>query len=248
MAVLYTAYLDDSGTHRDSQVVAVAGFVTDVVAWERFSEEWGDALDQAGIESFHMADFENRQGPFKEWAEDERRENLNRFLTIIKKHTVDGSSVGWAVPKKNFDSIFSEKAKKICGDAYGLAAIGCFRSIGKVAADPRLDGWVEFVIESGTQGRDALQWIHREGRKDPEWMDNNRIISLAFRDKRLYLPLQAADILAYELYKKLQVQLGLTQYRSDRYPLLQLVSPARQWHYPDDDELRSINEWLSKPH
>jgi len=173
VAVLYTAYLDDSGTHQDSKVVAVAGFVTDVDAWERFSEEWQDALDQAGIELFHMADFENRQGPFKEWADNEREENLNRFLTIIKKHTANGNSVGWAIPKEKFDSIFSEVAKKICGDAYGLAAIGCFRSIGQVAAYPRLDGWVEFVIESGTQGHGALLKIHREGKKDPEWMENN---------------------------------------------------------------------------
>ena len=43
--------------------------------------------------------------------------------------------VGWAIRKEKFDSIFSEVAKKICGDAYGLAAIGCFRSIAQASAN-----------------------------------------------------------------------------------------------------------------
>ena len=223
----------------------MAGFVADAEAWERFSVDWQDTLDGACIAYFRMADFESRHGQFKEWTDNERRENLNKFLVIIKKYTV--LSVGWVVPKKSFDTIFSESAKEICGDAYGLAAIACFRSIGKLATDPGLDAWVEFVIESGTRGRRALEWIVREGSKDPEWREDNRIASLAFRDKRRFLPLQAADILAYELYKHLQKQLGLTQQRQDRYPLLQLASPSNPWHYADDDELRSLNEWLSEP-
>jgi hypothetical protein len=76
-------------------------------------------------------------------------------------------------------------------------------------------------------------------------VENNRIIALSFEDKRLFLPLQAADILAYELFKRFRVQQGLDD-RPIRYPLKQLVTPLQQWHYPDDDELRNVNEWLDR--
>ena len=105
---------------------------------------------------------------------------------------------------------------------------------------------MEYVLESGTRGRNALSWIHAEGQKDAEWQDNNRIVSLSFQNKRFFLPLQAADILAYELFKHLPNQLQ-GRVRPDRYPLRQLATINNEWHYTDDAELGNINEWLSRP-
>lgn len=241
---IFTAYLDESGTHKTSSVVVVAGFISDASRWENFTQEWKEALDDYHLAYFHMTDFENKRGQFKGWNGQERKNRLNRFLGIIKKYAL--YSMGWAVPRQPFDAILSEPAKAICVDAYGLAAIGCFRSFAQIAVDPRVDGWGEYVMESGARGSGALLKIFNIGSEDPEWLDNNRIKSLTFQDKRLFLPLQAADILAYELYKQLPRQLGM-EGRQIRYPLKQLVTPIKDWHYTDDAELRSINEWLSRP-
>lgn len=238
---VFTVYLDESGTHQTSDTVVVAGFFSVASRWVKFSEEWQEALNDYQLDYFHMTDFENRQGRFKGWSTREHEDCLNRLLGIINENVI--GSVGWVVSKRSFDEILSEYAKAICGDAYGLAAIGCFRSLAQIVIEE--DGQAEYVMESGAEGSGALLRIYREGRKDPEWRDNNRILSLAFQDKRYFLPLQAADIMAYELYKQFLRQLGVED-RPARYPLKKLGTTLHEWHYPNDDELRSINEWLSR--
>lgn len=244
MAVLYTAYFDESGTHDDSEVVAVAGFVANPSQWEQFSEDWQAALnDCCSLEYFHMSDFESRHGPYESWTDAERKDRLNRFLDIIQKHAQQ--SIGFVIPKGSFDLLMSDRAKEVCGDAYGLAAIGCWHKLAITARDPRVDGVLEYVMESGARGGGALLKIVAERSEDVEWLDSTRILSLSFRDKRAFPPLQAADILAYELYKQGLRQFG-PETRAARYPLKQLWTPNRQWHYPDDDELSRTNEWLAR--
>jgi hypothetical protein len=161
---VFTVYLDDSGTHATSDVVVVAGFVSEASRWEQFSHEWQAALDCYNLDYFRMADFESSQGQFKDWKGQQRKKRFNRFLGIIKKYVL--TSVGWAIPRSSFDVILSDLAKRICGDAYGLAALACFRSLAQLAIHPEVDGWFRYVLESGTRGRDALSRIHAEGRKE----------------------------------------------------------------------------------
>ena len=242
VAQLYNAYLDESGTHAGSRAVVVAGFVSNVSKWEAFSEQWSAALNEWGVSAFHMTDFESRHGEFADWKNEERRERLNRLLDLIIEHTF--SSIGFVVRKKSFDEILSDEAKELCVDAYGLAAIGCWYNLALRAREPRIDGWVDYVMEAGCKGGGALQQIWSKQSDDQQWLDNTRIISLDFRSKHISPPLQAADILAYELFKQAQRQFGEEQ-RPPRYPLQRLNTPGRQWHYADDDELRKVNQYLT---
>jgi hypothetical protein len=239
---LYSAYLDESGTHEGSDAVVVAGFISNAVKWQAFSQGWKAALDDWQIPMFHMSDYENRQDSFKSWNGQERKERLNRLLGLIKQHTFD--SIAFAVLKKSFDEIFSDKAKRICGDAYGLASIGCWHKLALRAREPQIDGFLAYIMETGSKGSSALTRIYGKESKNPGWTNDTRILSLSFQDKRFFLPLQAADILAYEIFKQIHRQFGGDQ-RSTRYPLKQLYKFGRQWHYADDDELKRINEYLT---
>lgn len=239
---VYNIYRDESGTHRGAEIVVVAGFISNVDRWVELSAAWLDALKSWGIDSFHMTDFENRQNQFRGWSETQRKECLNHLIDLINGHTFN--SIGYAVPGKSFDTILSEKARRLCGDAYGLASIGCFTNTARVARTSEDDVWIDYVMESGAKGRGALLYYYGEGRKDPDWRGDTRIHSLEFRDKRDFPPLQAADILAYELYKHLPRQLR-GELQRDRYPLRRLHKRNRQWHYAEDDELRNVNIYLT---
>ena len=243
VAALYHIYLDESGTHDASEAVIVAGFVANASEWEVFSEQWSDALAKWEIKFFHMTDFENRQQQFSSWDEPLRRERLNHLLGLIRAHTQ--GSIGYGIPKSSFDRILSKPAKLLCGDAYGLAAIGCFFNAAKAAQIPKVDGWIRYVMESRGKGNGAVLKLYKYGSEEEKWLENTRIVGLSFEDKRLYPPLQAADILAYELYKHLPRQLRKDDQWPERYPLQQLNFPLRQWHYADDDELRATNEYLT---
>ena len=242
MAVRYTAYLDESGTHASSEIVAVGGFVANASNWDGLSVDWQATLDDYGLDYFHMVDFESRQGPYTSWTRACREDCLNRLLDTIFKYV--NQSVAFIIPKRSFDLILSAEAKVWCGNAYGLAALGCWRKLADTAKDPRLDGVLAITMEGGARGRHMIGNIYAAGSKDADWREANPIRSLAFHDKREFLPLQAADILAYELYKHGLRQFGY-EMRAVRYPLRQLARSPRQWHYPDDDELRQVSQDLT---
>jgi hypothetical protein len=84
MAQLYSVYLDESGIHEGAGAVTVAGFVSNVKKWEAFSKDWKYALDKWNIPMFHMTDFENNQGYFSSWTDEEHKERLNHLLGLIK--------------------------------------------------------------------------------------------------------------------------------------------------------------------
>ena len=100
-------------------------------------------------------------------------------------------------------------------------------------------------MEAGAKGSGALQLIHTEDSKIPEWQDAYRIVSLSFRRKREFLPLQAADIFAYELYKQSARVFGQEK-RPVRYPLTQLARKKHQWNYVHDQHLREFNEDMTR--
>ncbi|MBT3996032.1 MAG: DUF3800 domain-containing protein [Chloroflexi bacterium] len=239
-AAHYKAFFDESGTHVGAEVIAVGGFLADAESWKTFCDEWQTALDYNGLDYFHMTDYENIQGPYLSWTDKQGRDCINQLLDIIHRYVIQ--SVGIIIPLRSFDQIMSDRAKSICGDAYGLAAIQCWANLASTARHPKINAAFEIVMEDGAKGKGALIDVVRAASGDTEWFENNRIKSLSFEDKREFPPLQAADILAYELYKHGLRQFG-SEKRPDRYPLRQLQRSYRQWHYLDDSGLREADDW-----
>ncbi|MBI4281890.1 MAG: DUF3800 domain-containing protein [Chloroflexi bacterium] len=250
MTELYAGYFDESGTNPESKAVCVAGFISNVPRWDAFSLEWEKALIDFGLMEypgyFHMTDFESPlSAPYNKWSRELRQTRLNTLLEIIKKHTL--GSVGCLVPKALFDSVMSPFAKAFCGGAYGLAATVCARLLLPTLIG--VDGWMEYSFEDGAEGRgELLTFYDKQKAYGRANMRNLRMVGLAFRDKRVYLPLQAADILAYELFREFPRSQGLQERRSVRYPLASLHEPPfSQWHYLDEERLRQLNAELSNP-
>ena len=90
-----------------------------------------------------------------------------------------------------------------------------------------------------------MQLLAEEDSKIPEWQEGHRLPSLAFRDKRMFPPLQAADILAYELYKQSARQFGEEE-RPVRYPLKALASKKHKWLYLQEAHFRELNDDLTR--
>lgn len=238
-----TAYIDESGTHDASEVIAVAGFLSDTSKWVNFSVQWESALDDFGLSGgFHMADFANRVPPYDVWTEEERRQRLSRLLNIIKNNAL--VSFGVSFQKKAFDLLFSDRAKAICGGPYGLAAMNCYMDVGRKLHDLNWDGRVAYVLESGAKGAGQMSRVFLSNLNRPEQSEGLHLLSLRFERKREFLPLQAADILAYELYKQLPKTLKLDS-RAPRYPLKFLAEIPHSWGFLDGYELQKFSSILS---
>jgi hypothetical protein len=64
-----TAFFDESGHSASTRVVAMGGAIAGPKQWKSVRESWQSTLEKFGVEVFHMTDFENRRGEFRDWDE-----------------------------------------------------------------------------------------------------------------------------------------------------------------------------------
>jgi hypothetical protein len=244
--VILTAYFDDSGTHAGSDAVAVAGYISTPDQWIRFETQWRAALENLGLPMFHMTSFANGVGPYRQWSEPQRRIRLGRLIDIIHANVL--GSFGVVVPTEPFNRLFSARAKAHCGGAYGLAATVNFLEVARIVKGideaQAWDAWIAYVFESGTTGAGQILKVFQYNEQDTKEKEKLRLLSLRFENKREFVPLQAADILAYELYQLLPRQLGIDP-RPVRSGVLSLLAanPTHNWGQLDE---AAIKEWAER--
>ena len=239
-----TAYFDESGTHENSAVIAFGGFISTPERWERFQDEWrGLVKDEYGLDYFHMAEFAHSTGQFKAWTDETmRRKRLSRLLGVIEKYVI--ASVGFVLVRRAYDTIISADSREYGGGPYGLLAVKTFADVGEMIRLTGLRGKVAYVFEEGAKGRDQVERVYRGLKKSQSHLERNRLLDLSFKDKRQCLPLQAADILAYELYRGLDEQIKNTG-RSTRYPFKRLARLPLAWDIVGDREMIAFERVLS---
>lgn len=123
---VFTIYCDDSGTHPESRVAAVGGYVGQVVEWKRFAREWSKALRKNHIDVMHRTDLEGFKGEFLEskgWNPDKRKDLLQVLHPIIKERTE--VAIGAAVLTEDFRDVIPEPTQRFFGGVYGWCAHIC---------------------------------------------------------------------------------------------------------------------------
>lgn len=199
--MMLTGYMDETGHSRDERqrFVGVAGLVAPAESWEAFDRKWKETLGVFKIPYFHMKDFANRRRYFEGWSELKRQKLLGKLLRIIA--TTHPFPVGAIVSLDDYRS-FSAEDRELMGDPYHFCLMGCVY----------LPAWrtenastaVRVAIVFGEQS----EFKNMAGLLLDDFKQNNaaakRFDPPAFEDMKTVVPLQAADIVAYELYKEFE--------------------------------------------
>ncbi len=239
--VLY-GYFDESGTHDDSDAVSVAGYVSTAEQWTVFDQEWSGALQEGGLPHFHMTEFSSRaKQPYNTWTDQDRRFRFARLATIINTHPI--CSVGYAIPKKEFDQTFTKRAKHFAGGAYGIAATCCFMEAAELLKQQYPSASIAYVFEKGARGAGEVKKVFEWNHADRKSREELQLESLTFATKSC-TPLQAADILSYEFYPHLPHQVGIKPPPNPRSADLTLLAECklRSWKRLDPPELQKWAE------
>ncbi len=234
--VTLNAYLDESGTHAGSQTIAVAGYLATPVLWSAFEREWIHALNDFGIDFFHMSDFVNGAQQYADWSDDRKRACFGRLTDIIGMNTI--ASVGVVFSLHDFNQAFSLELRKRIGGAYPIACLEAMATLAKFMKEQvRPEGEIAYVFDIMQKGTGHLLKLVQENLKDPQWKKDVRFLSLHFEDKKRFVPIQAADILAYELYRHYPRMAGPVKLMPRNY-LRSLAFPIRHWVHLDLIELQ----------
>jgi hypothetical protein len=194
-----TVYLDDSGTHGGAEVTAVAGFVSTKLLWDAFRKEWSRVLRKEHIEIFRMSDLENRQGEFEGWSKERTEAFRAKLFDIIHRRTL--VPIGSALVNADWAKVMPAHIRAEWGGSYGWCAEDCAHQVYKWAKRTGTPGKFRYIFEKGTVGHGQLGKMFADYANNPKW-EAFRIGGYSFEEKKL-MPLQAADLMAYELYKQM---------------------------------------------
>jgi uncharacterized protein DUF3800 len=234
---MFTAYFDESGTHHGSHVVVVAGYLSADEQWGRFCDEWQSVLDDYKIDYFHMTDFENRRKQFKNMLDSDRRRLLERLIAFIKIRQRIGFAVTFDLAVYN--EMIQEFADLPLKQPYAFCALTLMGRIRAWLRKHSYDEYVAYVYESGAKHAGQVHSAYNYWMRQGELARIMRIGSMVFGDKRDVLPLQAADILAYETWKEVSNTIA-GRPRQVRWPMKQLALSPLNGLRIERDTMRAI--------
>jgi hypothetical protein len=193
---MFTAYFDASGK-RDQLVLAVAGFVARAEDWIDWEGEWLDRLAQDGLPYFHARELPH----WPDW----KKARLVEDLSAIIRNRV-AFKTGVVVANSHLEKVFSEVQRKQWRmEAYAVAGKTAAQSMRLWAAS--WGGRIpELVFERGDDGQGQLcDLMASQGYPAPIFKPKK-----AYKDRKSgiiqepAIPLQAADLLASELFRRVR--------------------------------------------
>ena len=110
LAMVWFAYADDSGTHRDSVCSVVAGYIGSPRQWKGMRRDWRQALGD--IQEFHATDFfqperwRSTKSPYHGWSDHRADSFLGSLLSVINQYGI--IPIGGAVLTEAFFSYTAE--------------------------------------------------------------------------------------------------------------------------------------------
>jgi hypothetical protein len=192
VAKAYNAFFDESGTHDESEVVAVGGLLATYEAWVRAELEWKRVLSNKDVAVFHFSEFMARRPAF-DWPNEERDAFMERLTTIIGENITLG--IAYGIYREDY-AVLPATLRTEFKDIYHCCSYFCLESLvkwRKTFAGPDLPHPLQFLFDrkKGFEGHAAA--IYYEVIKD---IDAGSFFGdMAFGSKDDDVPLQMADLL-----------------------------------------------------
>jgi hypothetical protein len=229
---LILGYFDESGTHAEAAVTMIAGYVATAEVWAVISEAWASELaplSDYGINWFHTGDCLHGARGWRRVPRAKRDHLVERLSNILAASEV--SAVWAGVNADQWDQHTSPAFKVRFPKPYDL----CFHEVVRQLwwwSRHNADGTpirIVFAEQKEYQNRSIA--IHEAWRRHP---DVDRFIgSLTFSSPRKLIPLQTADLLAFEANKEWEGrQYGKLSFTTNFQlrPILQKITQRQAMH------------------
>ena len=230
--MMLTLYADASGDVDQDRII-VAGYVATIEKWTQFDYDWKLLLAKYGLPYFHMSDFAHSRPPFEhlKGQAGTRRNILSGLAEIIRATVL--LSIASSIRYQDFATVNKDYA---LAEAFGCEYAMCGR-------DCVVRGQ-NVLVKMGYQG-DRFRAIFEQGD-----VGHGHLSRILVRDKKVspifepsrpgivdghpgLTPLQAADFVAYELFKGRQFKDEGKEFRKSLHALSGVPWYWGQWTLED---------------
>ena len=200
------AYFDDSGTRSGASVTLLAGLFGNPHQWDHFNGLWQHALDaplggaKPGVRQFHMFDCYGGRNEFTGWVRSEAEDFALELGNIIFKCGLWGCAT--VVTAKASDKRTGAPARE-SGDAEGAVIRNSFHlALDWARNHAAYDREITFVFEDRPERKKEYQAVYATFSDSAQAIDARPLpAALTFADAANELPLQAADLFAWEVHQ-----------------------------------------------
>jgi len=194
------AYMDESGTHDNSPVVTVGLYVGKPRTWQAWTKDWNAhkrnvPAGRKPIKVYHSVDAHNRAEEFEGWTQPERNAYVANLLPVIGRHPIMGILIGIHMDTFRAAMAPNPELRAMFGTPYTACFQWTVQTLLAMMDEHGDRQRVAFFHECNDYKKEAeaaFAYVEKEKLLTP------RDISLTFGGKGSYVPLQAADVVAYE--------------------------------------------------
>jgi hypothetical protein len=212
LVAVLAAYFDESYNHRtpknpgDPLVFTVACWLAPVQEWKQFGRKWESTLKTAGLsEGFHMNEYENRRGEYSDWSNLKRVGYLKTLHRIMKDHVLFGCS--FSADREAFDEVITPDVRRafVAKTCYGFGVFSCLDELSGWCSNNGYEDETIHCVFAHMKGQGGdLDAIFNYALKRPEVKKALKLNGMWTKGMASDVPqLQAADIVAYEVNKRI---------------------------------------------
>lgn len=194
------AYMDESGHETDpnTPITVVGGAYANHLRWKYVEYGWKKILEDAHVTYFHSKELEHRRGEYTGWDEEKKNAFLKKLTSIVVNEQLHIFAM--AVEHRDYE-IAKVEFPKIKMDAYQFCCAACLIPLLRRFGRNRHIEYVAFMFEDGRKFTTKVISFLDKVKKAREHKNVNPGFRITKGDKKSYIPLQVADLVAYELFQ-----------------------------------------------
>ena len=201
IVAILKAYLDDSGDSDgpSETFLTIGGYLGDLDGWQYFEAKWGELLSKYEIPWLHMKEFKKENATFAHLKADPVREGefMAAAAQIIRESA--RGHVATTVLLDDFRAFNAAQGLDL--DPYALAIYGCLFQLRSYHPNDEIEIIIDTFDKSLSRTAKALEYA-KSDTQDGLRPDLFIPVPLQKEDSwRTVLPLQAADLMAWETRK-----------------------------------------------
>jgi hypothetical protein len=195
------AYFDESGSHGDSPILCVAGYIFRKSEALKLGREWRRVLRWKQLPYFRMVECAHGNGPFANLRKDERVTVQTKLIDAIKRHALQGVAITIDPAEyASFPKRMPLAKPGLYDDAYSFCTQVIMTGVSVfIERNPQV-GRMAYFFEAGHASAPQADQIMRLMLAQPRVKEQFRYAGHAFVEKRDSPQIQAADLLAWQWY------------------------------------------------